>query len=62
MKRRYGRGNSRRRERPWLPLGLVLLLFALLLPFLLPQEEEEKPPPPRAELLLPDGLDGLRWC
>ena len=60
MKRRYGRGNSRRRERPWLPLGLVLLLFALLLPFLLPQEEEEKPPPPRAELLLPDGLDGLR--
>ena len=61
MKRQYGSGNSRRRERPWLPLGLVVSSSSRCSCFpSSPRREEEKPPPPRAELLLPDGLDGLR--
>lgn len=60
MKRRHGRRTSRRRERPWLPLGLVLLLFALLLPFLLPGEESARPTPSGEELVLPGELEPLR--
>lgn len=63
MRRSHRRYRRHRGEHPWLPLGLLLLLCAILFPFLYPysiQSEAAPLPSPAPEISLSPALSPVR--